>query len=134
MSANTPLISKQADDTRASIDKENEVAQKNNLYRHEAGEKNRQSDVALWNTRRHMLAELFSKNGALDVNNIMSRQYGTALNAERNYNRDKLYTIQNDSKVRALQSQVDALTEAYYENPSNEETKKNLRIIRLQLE
>lgn len=133
-SANAPLISKQADDTRASIDKENEVAQKNNLYRHEAGEKNRQSDIALWNTRRHMLAELFSKNGALDVNNIMSRQYGTALNAERNYNRDKLYAIQNDSKVKTLQSQVDALTATCYENPSDEEAKRNLRITRLQLE
>jgi len=81
-----------------------------------------------------MLAELFSKNGALDVNNIMSRQYGTALNAERNYNRDKLYAIQNDSEVKTLQSQVDALTATCYRNPSDEEAKKNLRIVRLQLE
>jgi hypothetical protein len=40
-----------------------------------------------------MLAELYSKNGNIDVNNIQTRQYGAAVNAEQNYNRDRIYTI-----------------------------------------
>lgn len=112
--ANNPLITKQADDTRASIDKENETAQRNNLYRHQVGEQNRQSDIALHNTRLHMLAELYSKNGAIDVNNLQSRQHGAAVNAEQNYNRDRAYTIQNDPKVRAAQAKIDALEAKRY--------------------
>lgn len=113
-SANNPLVTKQADDTRASIDKENETAQRNNLYRHQVGEKNRQSDIALYNTIQHMLAELYSKNGNIDVNNIQTRQYGTAVNAEQNYNRDRTSTIWNDPAVAAARDEINRLKAKRY--------------------
>lgn len=107
--ANQPLIMKQADDTRASIDKELEVARKNDFNRHEVGEKNRQADVALYNTKLHMKAELLNKNGNIDLKQIQGMQLGLAEAAESNYAREAKWDIYNDPKVSAARTEYEDL-------------------------
>ena len=109
--ANNPLKMKQADETRASIDKEIEVGNKNYMYRHEVGEANRKSDVALHNARLHMLADLLNKNGNIDLKNIAAQQYGLAVNAEKNYNRDLHYAINTDPVIYNLRNRYQQLVD-----------------------
>lgn len=107
--ANNPLKQQQATETRASIDKEIEVGNKNYMYRHEVGEANRKGDVALHNTRLHMLADLLNKNGNIDLKNIAAQQYGLAVNAEKNYTRDLHYAVNTDPVVYSLRNRYQQL-------------------------
>ena len=107
--ANNPLKQQQATETRASIDKEIEIGNKNYMYRHEVGEANRKGDVALHNARLHMVADLLNKNGNIDLKNIAAQQYGLAVNAEKNYNRDLHYAVNTDPVVYNLRNRYQQL-------------------------
>ena len=107
--ANNPLKQQQAVETRASIDKEIETGNKNYMYRHEVGEANRKSDVALHNARLHMVADLLNKNGNIDLKNIAAQQYGLAVNAEKNYTRDLHYAVNTDPVVYNLRNRYQQL-------------------------
>lgn len=107
--ANNPLKQQQATETRASIDKEIETGNKNYMYRHEVGEANRKSDVALHNARLHMVADLLNKNGNIDLKNIAAQQYGLAVNAEKNYTRDLHYAVNTDPVVYNLRNRYQQL-------------------------
>ena len=107
--ANNPLKQQQATETRASIDKEIEIGNKNYMYRHEVGEANRKSDVALHNARLHMIADLLNKNGNIDLKNIAAQQYGLAVNAEKNYTRDLHYAVNTDPVVYSLRNRYQQL-------------------------
>lgn len=103
---------KQADDTRASIDKENEVAQKNHLYRHKVAEENNQALIAKKNMTIQGLAEVNSKNSEINANRLRAIEEGITTRANYEWDRDKAYAINNDKAViRARKELEDAMRE-----------------------
>ena len=127
IAANNPLKQQQATETRASIDKEIEIGNKNYMYRHEVGEANRKSDVALHNARLHMIADLLNKNGNIDLKNIAAQQYGLAVNAEKNYNRDLHYAVNTDPVVYNLRNRYQQLIDKGI-NLTDEEKKEKAEL------
>lgn len=110
---NQPLILQNAKDTRTSVDQENAVAQANNKARHEAGEANRQADVALYNARQRMKADLLSKNGDITLKDLTVRQHGLAQNALANYQRDYKYNLLNNPTFQRDKKAYDDLNNQY---------------------
>jgi len=109
---------------------ENKTAQQNWMYRHEAGEKNRQSDIALWNARQNMLAALYSKNGQIYLDNLSSRQKGLASRASYEWTKDRAMQINNHPNVVALREAYEDEKSKYNNGYYTTDTDKNASLER----
>ena len=107
--ANIPLVQKQAEMTMAQADKALENENANFAKLHEVGEANHAADVALYNYNKQQEAEFLSRQGKQRVAQLTEQQKGIAESAQKNAERERNWSIQNDKKVIEAKQKMDAI-------------------------
>lgn len=112
--ANNPLVAKQAEMTMTQSDKalENENNNFANLY--EVGESNHAADVALHNYNKQQEAEFYSRQGRQRVAQITEQQKGIAESAQKNFERERDYSVYNNKDYVELEQAINSCQEEIF--------------------
>lgn len=112
--ANNPLVAKQAEMTMTQSDKALENENNNFANLHEVGESNHAADVALHNYNRQQEAEFYSRQGRQRVSQITEQQKGIAESAQKNFERERDYSVYNNKDYVELEQAINSCQEEIF--------------------
>jgi hypothetical protein len=119
MAANAPLAIQANEQIKTTVDQQNAVGNENFANMHEVGERNRQGDVALSNSRLKAGADYLHKTGTTAVQNAAAIQYGIGKNGILNDERAFQAAINTDPTVSALKARYEDVARRRAINPNS---------------
>lgn len=116
--ANQPLAIKEAEQIKTTVDQQNEVGNENFANMHGVGERNRQGDIALYNTRLKMYMDYLHKMQTERNKHLLAIQNGVATAGVANDNRQLAAAMYSDPDIMNAKGTYDSLMQEKRINPT----------------